>query len=305
VYTRSAELSLPPSIDDARDTVAPVSALVADGRTWTAVAAQVDARRWQRFGRAVLLHNGPPTNGERRRIALLNGPAKAALAAFTALEDVGMRGWERETTHLLVPGGTRVRRVTEVPVRVHFAAVWDETRVWPGRRVERPASAAARAAGTFARPRPAIGVLAAAVQQRLVRPRDVEAIVRASPRLRHRHALLLATHDIAMGAQALSEIDFARLCRQHGLPEPRRQSVRRDRFGRRRYFDAEWITRTGRRLVAEVDGALHLVAETWWADQTRQNEIVLSDRVVLRFPSVMVRHEPVIVVDQLRRGLDL
>ena len=52
-----------------------------------------------------------------------------------------------------------------------------------------------------------------------------------------------------------------------------------------------------------MDGALHLVAETWWDDQIRQNEVVLSWRQVLRFPSVFVRHEEVIVVDQLRRGL--
>ena len=37
-----------------------------------------------------------------------------------------------------------------------------------------------------------------------------------------RAVLLAAAHDIAQGAQALSEIDFARLCRSGGLPDFRR-----------------------------------------------------------------------------------
>ena len=177
--------------------------------------------------------------------------------------------------------------------------------LWPGRELQRLAPAVTLAGSTFARPRPAIGILAAAVQQRLVRPSDLRSALESAPRLRHRHALLAGVGDIEMGAQALSEIDFARLCRRHGLPTPMRQAVRPDRFGRRRCLDAEWITRTGRRLVAEVDGALHLVATTWWDDQLRQNEVVLTDRVVLRFPTVYVRHEEVVTVDQLRRGLEL
>ena len=124
-----------------------------------------------------------------------------------------------------------------------------------------------------------------------------------APRLRHRHALLVALDDIDQGAHALSEIDFARLCRRNGLPEPRRQAIRKDRFGRRRYLDAEWTTRSGELLVVEVDGALHLIVQNWWDDLIRQNEIVLGDRRVLRFASVLVRHEQPIVVDQLRRGL--
>jgi hypothetical protein len=99
------------------------------------------------------------------------------------------------------------------------------------------------------------------------------------------------------------EIDFARLCRRAGLPEPRRQSVRLEPSGRRRYLDAEWRRADGRTVVAEVDGALHLVASTWWAEQLRQNEIVLSDTIVLRFSCIVVRTEPGVVIGQLRRAL--
>lgn len=114
----------------------------------------------------------------------------------------------------------------------------------------------------------------------------------------------LAVLDIAQGAQALSEIDLVRLCRRNGLPQPRHQGVRVDRGGRRRYVDAEWISSSGRRVVAEVDGALHLAPRRWWDDQLRQNEFVITGDLVLRFPTVVLRHEELIVVDQLRRVLD-
>jgi very-short-patch-repair endonuclease len=94
------------------------------------------------------------------------------------------------------------------------------------------------------------------------------------------------------------------LCRLHGLPEPRRQAVRADRNGRKRYLDAEWVReRDRKRVVAEVDGALHLTVERWWEDQARQNEISLDGALVLRFPSIVIRTAEADVASQLRRAL--
>jgi len=106
-----------------------------------------------------------------------------------------------------------------------------------------------------------------------------------------------------MGARALSEIDFARLCRRSGPPRPTRQAVRVEPGGRRRYLDAEWELADGRCVVVEVDGAIHLNPRTWFDDQLRQNEITLARTIVLRYPSVLVREEWPIVVGQLRRAL--
>jgi hypothetical protein len=254
-------------------------------------------------GRAIVLHNGLLTRPEQRQAALINCGPRAVLTAFTATEELGLQSWEREVVHVLVPGGTHVRRPPGLPLRLHYTADWNELEHYATRRLHRAAPALIVAASTLARPRPACGVLAAGVQQRLVTAEQLHSALRRRPRVRHRRALTLAIDDIAGGAQALSEIDFARLCHRHGVPAPARQTVRTDSDGRRRYVDAEWVSRSGRRLVAEVDGALHLAARRWWDDQIRQNEIVLSGGLVLRFPTAVVRHEEGVVAKQLRRGL--
>jgi hypothetical protein len=59
----------------------------------------------------------------------------------------------------------------------------------------------------------------------------------------------------------------------------------------------------GQRVVAAVDGAMHLTAGQWWSDQDRQNEIVIGGALVLRFPSFVVREDPDCVAGQLRQVL--
>ncbi len=248
----------------------------------------------------MVLHGGPPTPAERRGIALLNCGDHALLTAFTAAELHGLRGWERPTIHVLLPAGTRVRGVVR-PVRLHYTGDWTRVDPVPGRRLHRCAPALVLAASTFAHPRPACGVLAAAVQQRLVTAGRLHAALQQAPRTRHRRFLVAALDDIAQGAHAMSEIDFVRVCRRAGLPAPTRQAVRVEPGGRRRYLDAEWTRADGRRVVVEVDGALHLSPRRWWDDQLRQNELVIADD--LRFPSVVVRTTPDEVVGQLRRVL--
>lgn len=267
-----------------------------------AVRAQLDAGRWRRIGRAIVLANGPLTHDDRLQVALVNAGAVSALTSFTAVAGWGLTGWERAEVEVIVPGGTSVRRVAEVDVRVHYVGDWRRVRIRQDK--EAPAGALIRAAGSLANPRMACGLLAAGVQQRLVTPAQLASVLDDRRRTRHRAALIPAVHDIAQGAQALSEIDFARLCRGAGLPEPVRQRVRHDSNGRRRYVDADWDLPGGRRLLVEVDGAVHLVATQWWSDQLRQNDLALITRgTVLRFPSVIVRLEPALVVAQLRRAL--
>lgn len=283
------------------DHVASRRELLQLGCTDSQIAARLAAGRWCRIGRAIVTHNGPLSTRQRWRVALLNCGPHAVLTAFTALEALGLCDWERGTVHVLAPAG--VARPQLDRLRLHRTCRPYRNDVLPVRRCHKAGPAAVLAASTFRAARPAIGLLAAAVQQRLASAGELRSALARASRTRHRAALIAAVGDIEMGAQALSEIDFAKLCRRAGLPQPIRQAVRMEANGRRRYLDAEWRLADGRRVAAEVDGAVHLAPRAWFDDQLRQNELVLAGTVVLRYPSVVVREEPQLVVAQLRRAL--
>jgi hypothetical protein len=119
-------------------------------------------------------------------------------------------------------------------------------------------------------------------------------------RHRYRKLILLVLADIDGGAHSLAEIDFVRLCRSAGLPAPSRQRVRTDSTGRRRYLDVAWDQY---RLVVEIDGMFHMELARWTDDSFRGNEISLDDRVLLRFPALVLRTDPLRVLAQVRQGL--
>ena len=280
-----------------------LSELAASGVTDSQMRAHVAALRWRRIGRAMVLHRGDLTKAEQWAVALANCEPSSCLASFTALEAFGLDGWERDEVHLLASAGARRPGPLGFPVRLHRTTRLDQTVAHLGRRVQRPAPALILAASGFRTLRPALGLLAAGVQQRLVTAQALAQHLAVSTRVRHRQAMAAAVDEVAMGAQALSEIDFVRLCRRYGLPAPTLQSVRREPDGRRRYLDAEWRRRDGRRLVVEVDGAIHLAPSRWFDDQLRQNEVVLANSLVLRYPTFIVRNEPSLVANQLFRAL--
>lgn len=263
--------------------------------------AQLTAGRWQRAGKATVLHNGPLTRSDRIAVTVINCGPRAIVTSFTAAQLWGLRGWERDEIHVLAPAGTR--RPNIPLLQLHRIGDWSQREQAPGRRIQRIAAALVLAASSFRSPRPGCGILAAAVQQRLTTAGELRSALIAACRTRHRKELLLATADIAQGAQALSEIDLGRLCRRFGLPQPVRQAVRIEPDGRRRYLDAEWRLPDGRAVAAEIDGAHHLSPERWVDDQMRQNSIVLDGTLVLRFPSIVVRDRPELVAKQLRRAL--
>jgi len=283
------------------DTVTQVSTLVAAGWPDKAIRAQLRARRWQRVGRAIVRHNGPLDHDERIRVALVNQGPRAVATAFTAAEQFGLTGWERDEIHVLVPRGARVGQLPGV--RIHYVGRWSAVPRHPVRPLHLLAPALVVAAATFAEARPACGILAAAVQQRLLRPADLATALVAAPKTRHRATLMAAVDDIAQGAHALSELDFVKLCRRHRLPPPKQQAIRLDTAGNRRFLDAEWYRSDGRRVVAEVDGAIHRTVAQWIADLLRQNELLIGDDIVLRYPSILLRTDEAYVAAQLRRAL--
>ena len=275
--------------------------LAARGVDAPVVRTHLRARRWQLLGRAVVLHNGPVSRAQREQAALISCGPRAAFTSFTATARWGLTGWDREQIHVLVPVGTR--RPAFPGLVLHRTIDWAGADLAPHRGLHRPAAALVLATQSLLPVRHACALLATGVQQRLVVASALHAALDPLPKLRHHHALRLAVYDIEQGAQALSEIDFVRLCRRYRLPAPSLQAVRREPSGRRRYLDALWQRADGSLLAVEVDGAIHLGARSWVADQLRQNEIVIGGTPVLRFPSVVVRNEPAVVADQLRRAL--
>jgi hypothetical protein len=277
--------------------------LAAAGITPAVARAHVRARRWQLLGRAFVLHNGPISRVQREQAALISCGPRAVLTSFTAAARWGLTGWDRDEVHVLVPAGTRPPALPWVVV--HRVVDWPGADIVPSRRLHRVGPAVILAAAGVEQPRYACAVVATSVQQRLVTVPVLHAALDGWPKLRHCRALRLALHDIGQGAQALSEIDFVRLCRRFRLPPPDHQAVRVEPDGRRRYLDAHWRRRDGSLLAEEVDGAIHLAPRIWMADQLRQNEVVIGGTPVLRFPSPVVRCAPDLVADQLRRGLQL
>ena len=199
-----------------------------------AVRWRVGSGRWQRPCRGVLVtHSGPVSDEEALWIAVLAAGAQAVLGGLTAARLDGLSGFETQAVHLMVPACCRVR--TPVPgVVVHRSRVLGADDVHPLRRPLRTRIARSLLdAAAWARSDDAArSVLAAGVQQRLTRADHLAMVLARFPTIR-RHALLASTlSDIAGGAEALSELDFARLAAATAC---------RSRIGRR----CGWMARAG------------------------------------------------------------
>jgi hypothetical protein len=267
-------------------------------RRWD-VRVELRAGRWQRRGpQTVSDKTGSLDERGQWWTAVLEIGSQAALDGVTALQAAGLKGYTETVFHISMPKSGRPRKW--LGTRVH------ETRrrrpedlVGVGLPRTRPAVAAIRGALWAKSDRQAALVFVMAVQQRLV---TVEALAEAmeSVKRHSRRLLLLAVlSDLHGGAQSLGELDFARLCRDAGLPEPDRQ-VLHDLGDGRAYVDAEW---TALGLSVEIDGIHHAEAPTLIADALRQNDLTNDRRIVLRIPVLGLRTEPDRFLGQVRTAL--
>ncbi|MEV0425302.1 DUF559 domain-containing protein [Micromonospora sp. NPDC050495] len=267
-----------------------------------AIRHRVATGRWRQAHRAVFVaHNGPIGPAQVRWIAILAAGPAALLGGLSVAQAGGLRGFPGRVVHLLLPAtcrrtvlppGVLAHRTTRLPDRDVLAIGQPPRTV-----VARSVVDAAQWASTDAEAR---AMIAAAFQQRLVGGDEVHEVLDRMPRLRRRRLILATASDAAGGAHSLNELDFLRLVRRAGLPEPSRQKVRRDAAGRRRYLDAyfeEW------RVHVEVDGGQHLDPAHAWADMRRQNDLWLEGDRFLRFPAWALRAHPDQVLTQLRTAL--
>jgi hypothetical protein len=287
-------------------------ASVLDFMTRDALRWQVSSGRWQQPCQGIIVaHSGSLTEDQRFWASLLAAGRGAVLAGLTAARMDGFRGFTDGDTvnrpvYVLLPVGYRVKRKpTGWPVIVHYSTALGPGDVHPLRQPPRTriARSLVDATAWMATDRGAMAVLAAGVQQGLVRVEDLARIVDANQRLRRRKLIIETLGDIGGGAQALSELDFTRLVvRAYQLPEPDRQRRREDSGGKSRYLDAIWERQ---KVVVEIDGAQHIDASQYWDDMDRDNDLKLAGYQVLRFPAWVVRCNPGHVAAKIRQALKI
>ncbi len=224
------------------------------GITHDHIRNEVAAGRWALLGRqTVAVHRGPlPVLAHAWSAVWEVGERIALLDGVTALAASGLTNFDEQCLHL------SVRHTHDIPrlrgVRMHkVIRRLDDELVTTGIPRTTSAVAAVRAAGWAVSDRQAALVLLMSVQQGLTTPESLyEAVGRCLGRRRRGFIKRIVT-DVAFGVQSLGELDFARLCRAHGLPEPSRQVLRRGPRGRM-YLDVRWDQQ---RVVVEIDGAKH------------------------------------------------
>jgi hypothetical protein len=273
---------------------------------------QITSGRWQKPARGVVVaQSGPLTDRQLLRAALLRAGPQATLAGLTAARLEGLKGFDDKRPvgetpiYLLVPTGYK-RRTAPLGLHVvtRYSRALTDLDVHPTRqpRRTRTARSLVDAAAWMATDRGAAAVLSAGVQQGLVRAADLRSVADRMEGLHRRRLIIEALGDIAGGSQALSELDFIRLVvRPFGLPEPSRQSPRRDRQGRRRWTDAVWDER---KLAVEIDGAQHTEDPLQrWDDMERDIHLTLDGYRTLRFPAWLVRKDPGYVACRILEAL--
>jgi hypothetical protein len=273
--------------------------LIEHGVTRWQIRSETQAGRWQRLGRQTLsLHTGPLAQTALWWQAVLEVGPHAVLDGVTALQAAGLRGIDADYVHVAVPKSSRPLRCRGVIV--HETRRYSPEDVVPvGIPRTRPAVAAIHAALWARSDRQAALFPAAAAQQRIVHG---EALVEAVLRIRRhprRRLLLAVVQDVLDGAQSLGELDFARVCRQAGLPEPTRQVVRRLPSGRV-YLDVAW-ERWG--VFLEINGVQHLDAAAAIPDALKLNAVTLKRGKVLHIPVLALRVDPAPFLGQIEEAL--
>lgn len=268
------------------------------------IRTRVESGMWQQMAWAILVaHNGPLTETQLLRVALLRAGPDAAIGGFAAarLDGLTWRTGSMDRVDLLVPRKYKARPMPKsLDITVHYSRTLGPADVHPLHQPRRTriARSLLDAASWAPNDRLAMAVLAAGVQQGLAPVSKLrDALDRNKWRDRCR-IIAEALDDIEGGAQALSELDFTRkVVRAFGLPEPERQAARRDQRGRRRYLDVVWDQW---KVAVEIDGAQHFQdALQNWDDMERDIDLQINGYLVMRFPAWVVRTRPDYVAQRI------
>ncbi|MDP9398247.1 MAG: hypothetical protein M3P96_10705 [Actinomycetota bacterium] len=189
------------------------------------MAARIRSGRWQAVGcRVVVLHTGRLTRRQQMWVGVLHAGPGSCLGGSTAAEADGFEGFPSLPVHVVVRRGRRVPPLEHPQVRlvVHESRRLQPGDVHPARspartRLPRPIVDAAAWAGADDAAR---AILAAAVQQRLVRVAELKAVLAGGGALRRRRLLLETLDDVEGGSHSLPELQWLDLLRRRNLPLP-------------------------------------------------------------------------------------
>lgn len=271
------------------------------------VSRREAGRVWRPVGpRAVLLHHGPLTTKQRWWVAIVHGalphstragscegPPTVALSGLSAAEAGGLTGFETSVVHIAVAHGREVEDLDHpvVRVRIHQTRHLEEREVHPTLtppRLRLPRAVVSSASDVaLDRPNRARALIAAAVQQRLVRPAELLAAAAGRRTLPGRRLLLETISDAAGGAHSLPEIGFLRGLRAAGLPEPTRQR-KLQRADGTWYLDNDFDEYL---VTVEVNGLQHYEQLLREADDFQRAVLQITGRIVVDLSSHAVRHQ--------------
>ena len=263
------------------------------GIDWDHVDAEVAARRWvARTPRVISTVTGELTRAQLEWLAVLHAGERSMLGGLSAAARHGLTGWDRDVVTVYVDDELSFEPVDGVRF-FRSRRPFDLLRhPRPGIPVCRLEPAVLLFAAYQTAPRPAHGVIAASIQQRLTTVERMVEWVDALRPLRWSKPFKRTLGDIAGGAHSGAELDVRRMCRRFGIAMPDGQVARTDRAGRRRWTDCEWRLPDGRVVVLEVDGSFHIDVLESMQDHRRARRLTSTDRLVVRCSAFEVRHEP-------------
>ncbi|WP_154402223.1 hypothetical protein [Ornithinimicrobium cavernae] len=277
--------------------VAHVRELYALGLTYDQVLAETTAGRWHRLGRRSIGLAGPVVSREGSWcVAVWESGSGAVLDGVSSLLAAGLSSWQERIVHVSVRRGTRTH--AREGVRIHHCRDLGRTMSTQPPRTA-PEVAVLRGAAWATSDRQALTLLAMTVQQRLVPPGRLLEAWGTTARHPRRALLDEAIPLVCDGAHALGEIDFARMCRRRGLPEPSRQELRHTSQGQvflDVYFDDYAVH-------AEINGVQHYTGLAPVADARRRNDRALVKDLTIEIPVLGLLTDEDGFLDQVAEAL--
>jgi hypothetical protein len=276
----------------------------AAGGTYHHARQRVRSGRWHRLSRGVYLISGAPLDWPARQLAavLAAGPG-AVTSHFAAARLWGLPGFTHASVELSVP---RHHRPRHLEVRVHESTDLDraDVRTRDGIPVTGPARTVLDV-GRFVGIQRLTRCAEAARRMGLV-DRTALLDVVASHARQGRHgigklrAVILDGIDRSEVTDTDMELLVLGLIREAGLPEP---VLHHEVYDGDRFVAEVDLAYPELMIAIECDGSVHLVEEVRDRDLHRQNDLVLSGWVVLRFSYERVRRRPDLVVAEVRDAI--